>query len=107
MRAAVGRVYVVDESIGVLDETLVILKGDLDVDVLTQISEMTGGEYFRATDNRALESIYQEINELEKTKVETDNQTRWFELFMPYALAALILLVIELILNYFYIRRIP
>ncbi len=80
---------------------------EIDEDILTEISTLTGGQYFRATDNRALESIYQEINELEKTKVEVDSRTRWFERFMPYALAALILLVIELILNYFYIRRIP
>ena len=87
--------------------TFVQAQVEIDEDVLTQISEMTGGKYFRATDNDKLQSIYGEINELEKTRVEVDSQTRWFERFMAYALAALALLVIELLLKYFYLRRIP
>ena len=82
-------------------------KVEIDEEVLTQISDMTGGQYFRATNNDKLEAIYQEINQLEKTKIEVDSQTRWFEKFMPYALVALALLIIELLLRYFYLRRIP
>lgn len=80
---------------------------EIDEEVLTRISEMTGGRYFRATDNNKLQGIYQEIDALEKTKIETDSRTEWFEKFMPYALAALVLVVIELLLRYFYLRRIP
>ena len=87
--------------------TYVQAQVEIDEEVLTQISDMTGGKYFRATDNSKLQSIYEEINQLEKTKIEVDSQTRWFEKFMPYALAALLLLVIELLLKYFYLRRIP
>ena len=79
----------------------------IDEDVLTEIAEMTGGQYFRATDNNKLQSIYDEINRLERTEIEVDSQVRWFERFMPFALAALVLLVIELLLRYFYLRRIP
>jgi len=82
-------------------------KVEIDEEVLGQIAEMTGGKYFRATDNEKLASIYGEINELEKTRFDVDRQTRWFELFMPWALAALALLVIEMLLRYFYLRRIP
>ena len=80
---------------------------EIDEEVLAQISGMTGGKYFRATDNSKLESIYEEINRLEKTEMEVDSQTRWFEKFMPYALAALALLLAELLLGYFYLRRMP
>ena len=80
---------------------------EIDEEVLTRISEMTGGKYFRATDNDKLQAIYGEINELEKTRIEVDSQVRWFEKFMPFALAALALLVIELLLRTFYLRRIP
>jgi Ca-activated chloride channel family protein len=79
----------------------------IDEDILTEISDMTGGKYFRATDNNSLQAIYDEINSLERSKVEVDSQIRWFELFMPFALAALALVVIEMLLRYFYLRRIP
>ena len=79
----------------------------IDEEILTQIAEMTGGKYFRATDNRKLEAIYDEINQLERSKVEVDSQTRWFELFMYFAAAALALVVIEMVLRYFYLRQIP
>lgn len=87
--------------------TYVQAQVEIDEDILTEISDMTGGKYFRATDNNKLSAIYDEINQLEKTKVEVDSQTHWFEKFMPFALAALVLLVIELLLRYFYLRRIP
>jgi Ca-activated chloride channel family protein len=80
---------------------------EIDEEILTQISEMTGGQYFRATDNDKLRTIYEEINQLEKTQIEVDSQTRWFERFMSFALAALALVVLELLLRYFYFRRIP
>ena len=79
----------------------------IDDEVLTEISEMTGGKYYRATDNNKLKEIYAEIDQLERTEIEVDSQTRWFEQFMPWALAALALIVIELLLRYFYLRRIP
>lgn len=80
---------------------------NIDDEALTQIAEMTGGKYYRATDNEKLKAIYGEIDQLERTEIETDSYTRWFERFMPFALAALALLLIELLLRYFYLRRIP
>ena len=79
----------------------------IDDEILTEIAEMTGGKYYRATDNAKLQAIYDEIDQLERTEIETDSYTRWFEKFMVFAWVALALLVIELLLRYFYLRRIP
>ena len=79
----------------------------IDEDMLTQIAHLTGGEYFRATDKNKLEAIYDQINAMEKSKVEVDSYTRYHEDFMKFALAALILLVLEMLLRYFYTRQIP
>ena len=87
--------------------TFVQAEVEIDEDVLTQIAEMTGGKYFRATDNNKLKDIYEEINALEKTRVEVDSQTRYYEKFMPFVLAALLLTVLEVLLRYLYLKRIP
>ena len=80
---------------------------EIDEDVLTQIAAMTGGEYFRATDNNSLREVYERINALEKTKIETNEYTRYYELYMTYALIALGLLVLEFIFRRLVLRRIP
>jgi Ca-activated chloride channel family protein len=79
----------------------------IDEDMLTEIAEMTGGKYFRATDNTKLLEIYNEINQMEKTKTEIDSFPVYKEEFLPYALAALGLLILEILLRLFIFRRIP
>lgn len=74
---------------------------EIDEQTLTDIAAKTGGEYFRATDERALYDIYERINQLEKSRVETDNFVKHNELFAPYLLLALALLVVE-----FLVRRV-
>ena len=74
---------------------------------VTQIAEKTGGEYFRATDNQTLQQVYDKINELEKTKIETDDFTKYTELYTTYALIALALLVFEFLIGKLWLRRIP
>jgi Ca-activated chloride channel family protein len=54
---------------------------EIDEKVLSQVAEMTEGKYFRATDNKKLRAIYQEIDTLEKTRVEIRSYRRYTELF--------------------------
>ncbi len=82
-------------------------KVEIDEELLTQISEMTGGQYFRATDNASLESIYEEINQLEKVKIEVENRVDYEEHFTFYLLIALGLLLLMMIFNLFILRKIP
>ncbi len=82
-------------------------KVEIDEALLTQISEMTGGQYFRATDNASLESIYAEINTLEKAKVEIENQVNYQEHFGFYLLLAVGLLVAMMLFNFLVLRKIP
>ena len=73
---------------------------EIDEDLLNQIAETTGGKYFRATSNTKLEEIYAEINKLEKTEIEETKYKSFNELFRPLILAALGLLLFELLLRY-------
>ena len=80
---------------------------DVDEDTLRRIADTTGGQYFRATDRESLESIYAEIDTLEKTEIEMKQYTRYGELFArPLGLASLILLI-EAGLSFTLLRKIP
>lgn len=68
---------------------------EIDEKLLENIAEVTGGQYFRATDNEKLEEIYNEINKLEKTEIEEFKYTRFEEKFRPLILLALGLLLLE------------
>ncbi len=83
------------------------MKVEIDEKVLGEIAQKTGGQYFRATDKTSLQAVYDEINTLEKTRVEVENVTRYEERFMPLALLALALLLAEFLLRTLYLRRIP
>ncbi len=80
---------------------------EIDEDLLKQIAEQTGGRYFRATDNTKMLEIYSEINRMETSRTIVDSFPVYKELFMKYALIALIALGLELFLRLFVIRRIP
>jgi Ca-activated chloride channel family protein len=80
---------------------------EIDENLLKQISEITGGKYFRATSNRKLAEIYEEIDKLEKTKVEVTSYRHAKELFFFWALGGLILLLTEFSLEKFYLRKLP
>lgn len=82
-------------------------KVEIDEDMLTKIAETTGGQYFRATDNTSLQKIYAQINQLEKSKVEVENFVKYAEVYHLFLLAALILLMIEIISRYLFLRQIP
>ncbi|MDD2594939.1 MAG: VWA domain-containing protein [Bacteroidales bacterium] len=80
---------------------------EIDEPLLQEIATQTGGKYFRATNNTKLLEIYGEINDMEKTKTTIDSFPVYSELFMRYAIIALIALMLELIFRLFIIRRIP
>ena len=82
-------------------------KVEIDEKVLKAISDMTGGRYFRATDKDKLKAVYDEINQLEKSKVEVTEHISYHELFLVWALAALGLLLAEFLLSNLVLKRIP
>ena len=80
---------------------------DIDEDVLQQVASITGGKYFRATDQESLEKIFEEIDQLEKTKIEVKEYTRYTELFMNWMWVALAVLVLEMVLANTRFRKLP
>ena len=82
-------------------------KVEIDEEMLRRIAEQTGGRYFRATDNTKLAEIYAEINRLEKTKVEIENFVKYSEVYHPWLLLALALLLLEILSRYIFLRQIP
>jgi Ca-activated chloride channel family protein len=80
---------------------------DIDEKVLTQVAEMTGGKYYRATDNRKLKAIYKEIDQLERTKIEVTAYKRYSELYGIWLLAGLIALMMEVGLTLSVLRKNP
>ena len=79
---------------------------EIDEKLLQEIADLTGGRYFRATDNTKLSEIYSEINKMEKARTTIDSFPVYKELFGKYALAALICLLLELLIRVA-IRRMP
>ena len=83
------------------------VKVEIDEALLSEIADATGGRYFRATDNTKLAEIYSEINKMEKARTTVDSFPVYKELFGRYALLALLALLLELVFNWFVIRRLP
>lgn len=77
----------------------------IDEQLLQYIAKSTNGKYFRATNSRKLEKIYAEIDTLEKTKFDVTSYSHKQELFFPYALAALLMLTLELFLRYALVKK--
>ena len=75
-------------------------KVEIDEALLQQIAADTGGKYFRATNNEKLEEIYEEIDSLEKSEIEEFRYYNYDEKFRPFALLALGLLMLDIILRY-------
>jgi len=80
---------------------------EIDEPLMRNIAEQTGGKYFRATDNQKLKAIYQEIDQLEKTKIEVTQFRRHKEEFYSAAMLAGIFLLLEILLSQTYLRKIP
>lgn len=80
---------------------------EIDEKTLEEIATRTGGRYFRATDKEKLHHIYNEINELEKSKVEITDLTLYHENWLMLLVAALALLAVEFLLSHILLKRIP
>ena len=80
---------------------------DIDEDVLKKSASSTDGQYFKARHKVSLERIYQEIGEMEKTKIEVKEFTRYTELFVNFLFAAIGVLLLEIILANTRFRKIP
>lgn len=80
---------------------------DIDEPMLRDIADMTGGAYFRATDNNKLKAIYEEIDQMEKTKLRVNQYSKKSEEFLPFLLAAFALLLAEIVLQHTILKRLP
>jgi Ca-activated chloride channel family protein len=80
---------------------------EIDEDVLRKIAETTGGSYFRATDNHKLREIYQQIDQMEKTRLDVKQFSKKKEEYFPFLLAAMLILLLEIMLRYTIFRTIP
>lgn len=78
---------------------------EIDEDVLREIASMTDGKYFRATNNESLMEIYKEIDKLEKSRIDVQEYNVKNEEYLPWAIAALLMIFIELILGKSLLRR--
>ncbi|MBN1541954.1 VWA domain-containing protein [candidate division KSB1 bacterium] len=97
--------YPVDDP--VFGRRYVRMAVQIDEDLLQRMAGITGGRYFRATDKTSLEEIYAEISELEKTKIQIKEYTRYEELFLRFAVIGLFFLLLELVLSQTRFRKIP
>lgn len=83
------------------------MKVEIDEPLLQKMAEMTGGQYFWARDNMALKSVYEEIDKLERTKIEVTEFSKKQEEFRKFAVLAFILLAADLLLRITLFRSIP
>ncbi len=80
---------------------------DIDEKVMSQISDMTGGKYFRATDKESLQNVYAEIDKMEKTIISERSFSNKAEHFLPFTLIAALFLLLEFTLRFTLFRAIP
>ena len=80
---------------------------EIDENTLKQIASVTGGQYFRATDNASLKEIYAEIDKMEKTKISVQEYSKKQEEYKNWALLVFALLLVEILLRNTLLRNIP
>jgi Ca-activated chloride channel family protein len=79
----------------------------IDEEILKDIAKKTGGQYFRATNNKRLKDIYEQIDKLEKTKIEVSAYERKTEKFHAFAFLALVCIAFEIAARYLFLKSIP
>ena len=79
----------------------------IDEKTLQDIATITDGKYFRAKNNSTLKKIYEDIDLLEKSKIETIEFNNKSEEFLPFGIASLCFLIVAFLLNITYLKRIP
>jgi Ca-activated chloride channel family protein len=85
----------------------VSMEVEIDEETLQQISDITDGKYFRATDNNKLRQIYQEIDRLEKSKINVKEFSRKEEEYFPFVMAGFVILLLDFVLRKTVLRSIP
>ncbi len=83
------------------------MKSEFDEGTLKQIADKTGGKYFRATNNNRLREIYQEIDQLEKTKINVKQFNNKTEVFFIFGILAFLFLFAEILLKNTWLRTAP
>lgn len=83
------------------------MKSEFDEETLKKIADITGGQYFRATNNAKLREVYQEIDNLEKTKINVQEFSNKSELYFIFALFAFLLLLTEIFLKNSWLKSLP
>ena len=83
------------------------MRADVDTKTLNQIAAQTDGNFYRATNTAELKKIYKDIDKLEKTKLDVKKFSKYFEAFQPFALIAVLSLLLEILLRITVFRRIP
>ena len=96
--------YPIQTTMGV---RIVPMKVEIDEKILTQIAQVTGGLYFRATNNKALKEIYQEIDQMERSKMSVKEYTKKYEEYAFFAMIAFSFFLLELLLRYTLLKNIP
>jgi Ca-activated chloride channel family protein len=79
---------------------------EIDEPIMKRMAQETGGKYFRATGNRRLKAIYEDIDKLEKTKIEVTSYKRYAEEYLPFAIMAMVCLGLEMLLRYTLLKSI-
>ena len=82
-------------------------KADIDTKTLSDIAATADGHFYRATNNKELKQIYKDIDKLEKTRMDVKKFSRRYDMYQPFALAALLSLLLEVLLRLTIFRRIP
>ena len=92
---------------GMREGQMVPIRDDIDEPTLIRMAEMTGGRYWNARNASTLERIYQEFDALERSDIRMNELSLFEELFEPWAKAAAVLLLLELIFGSLLLRRLP
>ncbi len=80
---------------------------EIDEDMLQAIASTANGRFYRATNNKELSQIYEDIDRLEKSRINIQSHSQRYEAFAPFAIAALLILIAEILLRTTLLRRIP
>jgi Ca-activated chloride channel family protein len=80
---------------------------EIDTKTLSEIAAATEGDFYRATNTKELRNIYKEIDQLEKSKLNVKTFSKRYEAYQPFALAAVLALLLEILLRITIFRRIP
>ncbi len=80
---------------------------EIDTKTLKDIAQTTDGNFYRATNNKELKQIYQDIDKLEKTKMNVKHFAKQYEAYQPFIIAAFLILLMEILLRITWLRKIP